>query len=161
MYCNGLDFLKLSLIGWYGSLAASYPVLCCNKVLCCLNLRYWYYFSQCIALNSLSVMIKRCNQNPLSVRYSNKMPKEAALVLSLSRIQRSKKTPNPGSRSALTCYLLLGAMRPVLHVEGSRSRPGIIVVRRSRPCCPFLFHFGFPPVVCLKTVSILHLLVSL
>jgi hypothetical protein len=58
-------------------------------------------------------------------------------------------------------YLLLGAMRPVLHVEGSRSRPGIIVVRRSHSYCPFFFHFGFTPVVCLKTVSILHLLVSL
>jgi hypothetical protein len=27
-------------------------------------------------------------------------------------------------------YLLLGALSPVLHVEGSRTRPGIIVVSR-------------------------------
>ncbi len=33
--------------------------------------------------------------------------------------------------------LLLVAMRPVLHVVGSRSRPDIIVVRHCCSCCPF------------------------
>ncbi len=38
-----------------------------------------------------------------------------------------------GMRKAViffTCYLLLGALSPVLHVEGSRTRPGIIMVSR-------------------------------
>ncbi len=38
-------------------------------------------------------------------------------------------------------YMLLDAMGPVLHVEGWRSRPGIIVVRQCHPCCLFLISY--------------------
>ncbi len=37
---------------------------------------------------------------------------------------------------SLTCYLLIGALSPVLHVDGSRTRPGIIVVSRYLFFCP-------------------------
>jgi hypothetical protein len=49
---------------------------------------------------------------------------------SLMRIRDGKKSDqHPGSATLFT-YLLLGALSPVLHVEGSRTRPDIIVVSR-------------------------------
>jgi hypothetical protein len=42
-------------------------------------------------------------------------------------------TPSAQQSTQVIAYLL----RPVLHVEGSRSRPGIIVVRHCRLYCPF------------------------
>ncbi len=65
--------------------------------------------------------------------------------------------------SIWTC-LLLGALSPVLHVEGSRTRPGIIVVSRylffSRHCAVVAFHQTFSTFAPLRLLS-RHCLVHL
>jgi hypothetical protein len=52
-------------------------------------------------------------------------------------------------------YLFLGALSPVLHVEGLRTRSGIIVVSRYLFLNRHVCRFGRPPCICL-TFSPLH-----
>ncbi len=60
-----------------------------------------------------------------------------------------------------TCCLLHGALTPVLHVEGSRTRPGIIVGSRYLFFLSSFFaavatHLSFPTFAPLRLVAIVH-----